>query len=263
MEGEIMKRTILIFILFISFAINGKGNEFVRSNLFIENAFSDSIGKFELSLFKLSSYQLKDNIKLKAHPLYLFLNPTIEVNWIHKENTKSAFASYHKLSYPTLMLNFIKKEGTLGIISNEFDIPQMVAIGNGIIYSSECDNGTYWTAEVGIEFSLGGSELDERTVIDLPVVAPRDEVYYRDYGFNAALSTEGPLAGKFRYAVMTEGFYFLSDDSRLYWENSFKLVWKISPKFRLCGGAFLCYGQYEFGNQWHLLPALDFKWDFK
>jgi hypothetical protein len=217
----------------------------------------------ELSLFRLSSYQLTEKLKIKAHPVYFFLNPAIEVNWIHKENSKSTLASYHKISYPSIMLNFIKKEGTLGIISNEFEIPQMVAIGNGIIFSNELDNGTYWTAKAGIEFSIGGSKLDSRTAIDLPVIAPRDEVYYRTYGFNLLIGAEGPFYGKFRYVAVTEGFLFPSDGSRFYWENSLKLVWKISENFRLCGGAFLSYGQYEFGNQWHLLPALDFSWKIK
>jgi hypothetical protein len=258
-----MRRTIAILILFIFITICVKGNEFDRSNLFIENAFSDPVGKYEISLFKLSSYQLNDNLKIKVHPLYMFLSPSLEVDWKHKESGSSALSSYHRLNYPSLMLNFIKKEGTLGIISNEFEIPQMISLSNGIIYSKVYGTDGFWTAKAGFEFSLGGSELDERTVIDLPVVAPRDEVYYRNYGFNAALSAEGPFTEKFRYAVMTEGFFFPSGDSRFYWENSFKLVWKISPKFRLSGGAFLAYGQYEFGNQWHLLPALDFKWDCK
>lgn len=239
-----------------------KGNEFDRSNLFIDNAYPESSGKIDVSMFKLSSYQLNEKLKIKAHPLYFFLNPSIELNWLHKANDKSAFATYHKISYPSLMLNFVKKEGTLGIISNEFEIPQMIAIGNGILYSSSFGQDSYWTAKAGIEFSLGGSELDDRTAIDLPVVAPRDEVYYRNYGFNVALSVESHFAGKFRYVVMTEGFLFPADGSRFYWENSLKLVWKISNKFELCGGAFLAYGQYEFGNQWHLLPALDFNWKF-
>lgn len=257
-----MKRTIILYALLIVTVFSLKGNEFDKSNLFIENAFTDSVGKYEISLFRLSSYQLNDYLKIKVHPLYLFLSPSIEVDWKHKENGSSAWSSYHRVNYPTIMLNFIKKEGTLGIISNEFEIPQMISLSNGILYSQAFGQDGYWTAKAGIEFSLGGSELDERTVIDLPVVAPRDEVYYRDYGFNAALSAEGLFTGKFRYVVMTEVFYFPSEDSRFYWENSLKLVWKISPNFRLCGGAFLAYGKYEFGNQWHLLPALDFKWKF-
>jgi len=48
---------------------------------------------------------------------------------------------------------------------------------------------------------------------------------------------------------------------KMAFEHKGLLSWQKSHRFQFCLGYKLCYGQYPFGSQWHLLgPLLDLQW---
>jgi hypothetical protein len=48
------------------------------------------------------------------------------------------------------------------------------------------------------------------------------------------------------------------ETSRFFGEFSGLIFWNLSKKSKLGLGGRLCYGDYPFGTQWHLLPMIDF-----
>jgi hypothetical protein len=240
------------------------------------NAEVRDAGSVRYSIFTPMTVAVSDNIEISAHPIMLFLSPSIELKYCFADRKINAdniaVASYHGINYPTILMSLVAMKGTGGIISPEFDIPHMFAIRNGLMFTKKLQEFGYLSGRFGIEFALNTRSLDAGTSVDLPMIASRSAIYYNNVGFDIALSNEGSISKKFDYAIKVESFVypFVSDRVKreytdgsmsFFFEFGGSILWNITETAKLAPGFKLTYGDYPFGGQWHLLPSIDFiKW---
>lgn len=229
-------------------------------------------GVFKYSIFRNASYGIGENINLSAHPLMLFLSPSVELKHGLFKNEKLTVSGLHELNYPTILLRLLSAKGTGGFISPEFNIPHMLSLRNSVAGTMEISSEQYFSALVGFEFAVNNSKLDTRTSIDLPIVSPRSAVYYNNFGFNIAFAMEGRVSDDFNYLSKIElfAFPFVSEKVKveydlghqdIFLEFTGVFIWKMTKTAYLTPGLKLTYGAYPFGTQWHLFPVVDFvKW---
>ncbi len=228
----------------------------------------------DLSLLSKNEYGLSDNLSVLSHPITLFLSPSVDIKWKHYEDNKFEYSTIHGLNYPTPLLRIISMKGTGGIISPEFNIANMISIRNGIIGTYCISENRFLSGKFIFEFALGNSNLDEGTSIDLPIIAPRSAVYYKDIGFNLGLSYEEKISGYFDYLAEfgvfifpyekntipeSQSAYIRQNQQNFFFESTLAVIWNGSKRFQLGFGLQLLYGNYAFGKEWHLLPYIDFR----
>lgn len=261
------KLSILAFIIaFIIYGIDAQ-NDLVIKN-YSHNANLLNKSQLRYSLFSFSEYGVTDNITLVAHPLWVFLSPDISLKWKLKEKGNTRYSLIHGISCPTPILNLISRSGTGGIISPEFDIPFMISIKNGILANKKINDQNILFGGITVEFAMFNNSLEPGSTIDLPIISPRLNVFYKNLGVEFNLGAEGNISEKFDYYTQTKLFLFplkdkeFSDEygntNKLFGEITGMVFWNLKKKCKLGFGGKLCYGNYPFGDQWHLLPAIDF-----
>lgn len=102
----------------------------------------------------------------------------------------------------------------------------------------------------------------------MPIISPRNTVFYKKLELNASLGAEGKIIGKFDYYSKAQLFVFplkntdyqreYGTTSKFFSEINGLIFWNTSKTCKLGIGGKLCYGDYPFGEQWHLLPFIDF-----
>lgn len=224
---------------------------------------------FKYSLIEESEYGISKNLSIVGHPIMLFLSPSLSLKYnLFKKNNLS-ISSIHGFNYPTLLMNMVKTKGTGGFISPEFSIPHLFSIRNSIISTIAFEEKLFLNGSIGIDIALNNSKLEPGTSIDLPIILPRSMVYYKNIGFILNIGVEGSLSRNFQFQCESEIFIFPIEDDKYDYEyqetsNSFfaeissNVFWNITNTFSLGAGTRLCFGNYPFGSQWHLLPFIDF-----
>lgn len=264
-----MRANVIAFIFFVLCITHTHSQD---NNTFINYSKSAKVlpkGDFRYSLFGQTEVGLSDKLTISAHPIMLFVSPSIDLKYNILENEKYSISTIHGANCPTLLLNLVKTKGTGGFISPEFEIPFMLSIRNGIIGTYQYAPNHILTGTILFEFALFNCSLEPGTSIDLPIISPRSAVYYKNAGFDLTLSAEGKICSKFDYAGKAELFLFPFKNEKndieygktansIFSEFSGLVFWNITPSFKLGAGARLYYGYYPFGEQWHLLPLLDF-----
>lgn len=255
-----------LIIVFATIGLSAQQSNPFRS--YAHNAATMQKAQMRYSLFSFAEYGISDKLTISAHPLWVFMSPDISVRWTLADNGKSKISLTHGISCPTPVLSLVARKGTGGIISPEFDIPFMLSISNGIISSYEINSNHVLTGGLSLEFALLNNSLEPGSTIDLPIISPRNNVFYKNFGIELNIGAEGKLSGKFDYFSKAEIFIFpFQDDefkaeygntNRFFGELTGMAFWNITKKFKLGFGGRLNYGDYPFGTQWHLLPVIDF-----
>ena len=218
-------------------------------------------GRWEIGLFQALRYAWSESVEVSTHPLAFFLIPNLSVKWSHGSRNGFRIATRHSLTYPTPLLRMLSRKGIGGLISPEFNIPQMVSLYNEVLISRPISGSLLATANAGICFALKSGGLDERTTIDLPFVFPRLNVYYAGYGFHGGTELRADVFRRWRIQTGAEFFYYPAVDEHFAFEQKGLLLWNKSRTFQLSAGYQLTYGEYPFGSQWHLfVPVFDLAW---
>lgn len=228
--------------------------------LFSNSAYTLPVRTGGFALLHNSRYSVSKRVELGFHPLLMFLSPDIEIKWKQIEADQFTLASFHSVNYPSPFMRTMQIKGTGGFIAREFNIPDMFAFQNGVLLSTAISGRHFLTGKLLFEFAVNTKNLSEHSTVDLPLVYPRSEVYYKGYGFITGVSAEGKLVGRFSYMATSDAYFFPAEGFGFFSENTLGLVWRTGKKFMLLGAAELTYGDYPFGPQWHLLPVLDFRW---
>lgn len=263
-----MRTLIKIFFLTWILTLSLNAQEDTRFKPYGQDADILNNRNLRYSLFTKGEYGISDKVTLRGHPLWIFIAPSVDVKWQWKRSDKQSVAFIHGISSPTPVMNIFAMEGTSGLISPEFDIPFMLSLKNGMISTWHLQNTHRLTGEFGIEFALFNKQLNPGSSIDLPVISPRNAVYYKNFGMDLAIAAEGSIIGKFDYYSKIQGFFFPSNTKRYeteygqtgsyFGEGTAMFFWNTSKKCKLGLGSKLTFGSYPFGNQWHLLPFIDF-----
>ncbi|MFA6570406.1 MAG: hypothetical protein WCT77_04140, partial [Bacteroidota bacterium] len=92
-------------------------------------------GRWEVGIFQPLRYGLKDKIELSTQPLTFLIMPNLDMKWGHGDFAGFSFASSHGIYYPSMLLRTIAMKGTGGIISPEFEIPDLFSFYNDLLFS--------------------------------------------------------------------------------------------------------------------------------
>jgi hypothetical protein len=267
-----MKLRLLIILIFLlpSSVIAGETDSAHVYRFYDFNAYTIGAGNFQYSIFGFSTYGISNTFEVSAHPLMLFVSPSVDFQYALSHSGNFSFAGISSFNYPTMLMRMVAKKGTGGFISPEFNIPQMISIRNGIVGTLKLGEQQFINGRFLFEFALKSGALDPGSSIDLPVIAPHSAVYYHDAGFALALAAEGRAYSWISYHCKSEIFLFpfISEEYKeeyplgqehFFVDISGTLVWHLSRSAILATGCKLTYGDYPFGGQWHLLPTIDFK----
>ncbi len=213
-------------------------------------------GAKEKGLFAPFKIGLKNNTELSTQPLLFFLIPNVAVKkqWKGESEDDIFIASKHKFTYPTLLLNTLATEGAGGILPNTSVIPQLFKFNNSVLASKNVAN-QLMTLELGVDvtFSFGDSDFPSIDYL----------VYHSTYSFNNGFTpyitydVTGHIYGAFDYDINVGTYIFTGDDSGILANHKFRLIWNVSPKFAINGGALFQSGEFPYGHGTTLLPAFD------
>jgi len=217
-------------------------------------------GRIEVGLFQQIRYGQTETLEWSTHPILDLLIPNLTVKKAWNTFMDWDFSTRHNVTYPTPLLRTISRKGTGGIISPEFNIPQMFSLRNEVLLTRKFSPSLLITGKAGITLAVTSDELDERTTIDLPLVFPRLGFYYDGYGVNFGLDVGGNLTSRFAYITDVDIFLLPGADKNFAFEHKSLIIWNKSKKFQIMFGYKLVFGEYPFGTQWHLLPIFDIQW---
>lgn len=218
-------------------------------------------GRMEIGIFQPVRYGWSKSVEFSIHPLVAFIIPNLSLKWSHGQNNGYFFATRHRITYPTWLLRTVSKEGTGGLISPEFEIPNMISIYNEVVMSKEAFANHLLSFKAGVNYALKSGDLDQRATIDLPIIFPRLAVFYHGFNFRFGSDLQGKFFRRWNYRVDTDIFYIPAGDENFAFEHEGLLLWNKSERLQFFIGYKLTYGEYPFGTQWHLLfPMLDLQW---
>jgi hypothetical protein len=254
-----IKNTTHIGLLIVLFSLSVLLGQETNTKLWSEgSAYILPKKRIELGLFQPLRYGQSERIEWSTHPIYFFIIPNLNIKWFHGFYDDVAIASRYSIYYPTMLLRTISREGTGGIISPEFEIPQMIGFNGEALFSKRLYENTILTAKLGLAFGVKFGGLDERTTIDLPLVYNRLAVFYHGYQLRGGVDLDGHLYKRWYYSLDMDYFYIPNIDHNKTFEHKGLLIWQKSEKTRLTIGYKLIYGEYPFASQWHLfIPLLD------
>ncbi len=246
----------IVSLIFIYSTILGQNNS---TKIWSEGtAYTLPQKRVELGLFQPLRYGQSQNIEWSTHPIYFFIIPNLNIKWFHGFYDNVAIASRYSMYYPTILLRTISREGTGGIISPEFEIPQMIGFNGEALFSKRLYENTILTTKLGLAFGVKFGGLDERTTIDLPLVYNRLAVFYHGYQLRGGVDLDGHLYKRWYYSLDMDYFYIPNVDHNKTFEHKGLLIWQKSVKTKITIGYKLIYSEYPFGSQWHLfIPLLD------
>jgi hypothetical protein len=251
---------ILIFVLVLIILLSASlfGQHVKYRNWSEGSAYILPEKRVELGLFQPLRYGQSKNIEWSIHPIYFFIIPNFNLKWFHGYYKDYAIATKHSIYYPTLLLRTISKQGTGGIISPEFDIPQMVGLNNEVLISTPVTSNFLITLKAGVAFGIKFGGLDKRTTIDLPFVYNRLAVFYHGYQLRTGIDLDGKIYNRWHFSLDGDYFYIPGVQHNKAFEHKGLIIWKKSGKTQIMLGYKLIYGQYPFGSQWHLfIPIFD------
>jgi hypothetical protein len=214
--------------------------------------------RIELGLLQLSGYGLTDKVEIMAHPVMLWFYPQVKVKAAWTTFSGWQLASEHELSYPTGFYTLVSRKGIGGLISPEFHYPQMFSFYNAALVSCRPFNRAIFTAKAGVVFAVRSGPIDHRTTLDMPVIYPRMAPVYHSPEFDLGVDFRGRFSRIFGWICSGEGFILTTSSQNFFFEHKGALAYYSKKShYMLQAGYKLCYGDYPFGTEWHLLPLVD------
>ena len=229
-------------------------------------ATSVDVGRKEVGLFSPFRMGLNNGSELIINKFVLMPSIGFKQEQIMFGNWERARTV--RVEYPTMGMKWLQsplgmelgEPDMFALISPQFTIPQMVSFHGEWMGTRPITDNSTLTLRGGFGFSLGGDKLSNDATIDLPIIYPRLSVYYNGTVFTIG----GEYASSFRpswsYSMDYDMIMMPGGRGRYAFEHKGLMVWTKSPKFQIHFGYKLIAGEYPFGAQAHLFPALDFIW---
>lgn len=224
----------------------------------------------QIGLFSDSRARLGERWTLAVHPLAFLASPTAEVQylWTSLRDPDPGFSgitdpppymeclsTWHRISYPSPLLRLLQGHGAGGVITPEVPIGPVVSIANGVRASWYEQHSTF-TIEAGVAFALG--RLDERVMIDVPIVYPRMVIYQDGWQISARGTYEVMLSEHIQ--VTGSAAAFASIDHQFI-ELTPRVSWVFNEHWAVHLDPVVTWGMYPFGNEWQMviLPDLTYR----
>ncbi len=224
------------------------------------------VGQKEIGLFTPYRMGLNNGSELIINKFVLM--PSIGIKQEQTMFGNWQRARIFRVEYPTMGMKWLQsplgmklgEPDMFALISPEFDIPHMISLYGEMIGTT----GSPWAGQIslysGAGFALGGEKLDGRSTIDLPGFYSRFSVYYNGFIIKSGGEYLRQFKEQWSYIVDYDMYIMPGGAGRYSFEQKGLIVWTKSPKLQIHFGYKLIAGEYPFGAQAHLFPALDFIW---
>ena len=217
----------------------------------------------EIGLFSPFRMGLRNGTELSVNKFLLM--PNVSIKQERPSIREWEIAQRFQLEYPTIGMKWLQSPmgdelgdpDMFALISPQFNIPQMVSIYGELIGTNGLPTKGILTIRGGLGFGLGGNKLSNDATIDLPIIYPRLSIYYNGILMKVGGDYYREFRDSWSYVVDYDMFVMPGGRGRYTFEHKMLLVWSKSQKFRFLIGYKLIAGEYPFGAQAHLLPALD------
>lgn len=214
--------------------------------------------RLEIGLFQPLRYGVSEKLEISSHPLVFFVMPNISVKTPHGNIGGWSTASRHRLLYPTPLLNMFSKGikiggNTASLISPNFVIPIMLGVSNDLLLTKSTSLADI-TFRGGIDLGFVFGDLDERSLIDLPLLYHRLGVYYNTWGLDFGIDIYRKLTEKFWVHTDIDLLLLPGFSGSYNVEHKLLLIWKKSEKIRFSTGYKFIYGEFPYGNEARVLP---------
>jgi hypothetical protein len=250
----------LYFMVFTFICLNsltGKAQDTLRPwEDSYRSAFTMPQGRLEMALFHQWRYGIGENLELASNPVIFIPDPNLKLKIQWRRINDLQFASEHGFTIPTLLMRISQIQGAGGIIPRQYDIPLLITINNAVRVSKPLMSRSLLSAKAGILFSIRGKVPDPGSSVDLPILYPRMAVYYHQPVLDFELNYQWNLSRTFKAFIGNELFLVNRKNENLFFEHCGNITW-MKKRTGVQAGYKLCYGEYPFGTQWHLLPSLD------
>ena len=223
-------------------------------------------GRWEYGLFQPVRWGQSENREISFYKLTALLMPGVTIKQGWGQRSGWTISTTHALYYPTPLLKMVAKPGIGGMISPEFEIPNMVSLWNMVLASKDLDQGKIFTIKAGIALAFGGGDLAMESTIDLPLIYHRLAVYYNSWLLRFGSDVNGRLNKKWTYLVDSDLFLIPGMKGSFALEHKGMVTWEKSSRFHISMGYKMVHGQYPDGypseniTRLHILPLLDLQW---
>ena len=221
-------------------------------------------GRWELSVFQPVRYGFNESMELSSHVLAFFVMPNIDLKKVWPGFWGIKFATLHRLTYPTPLLKLISRKGTGGILPDDTEVPQILAVHNQFLLTKAASDRLVLTLKGGVSLALTNKGGNLPT-IDLPIVFPRTSAYYHHASFILGLDAGGVLYKRFEYLADMDHFILLDEKTPYVFEHKTLIIWKKSNRFQLCAGYNLAYPAFPYvkEKEARLMPLVDAQWGIR
>lgn len=253
--------TLLWFMLFPAVMVLAEHNVWSTGT-----AYTMPKGHWEKGLFQPLCYGQTDKLEWSTNLLFNPVLPNMRIKAGHGRVQSWYLASRYNVHYPTPLLRLLQRPGTGGVIAPDPDIPEIpriLALGVELMATRKLLASVMLTGRLGAHVALKSGELDERVLIELPVVFPRMMRYLHGHQIVGGASLSAGLWNKLDLRLDAGFFVIPGVDQSLAWEYKGMALWRLTDRIRFLAGYELIYGEYPFGKQWHLLPLIDLQWTGK
>jgi hypothetical protein len=226
-------------------------------------AFTMRNNHWEKGLFQPLRYGQTDNLEWSTNLIFNPVLPNVRIKVGHGRIQSWHLASRYNVHYPTPLLRLLQRPGTGGIIAPDPDIPEIpriLALGIELMATRKLLASVQFTGRFGAGLAIRSGELDERVLIELPVVFPRMLRYLHGYQIVGGASLLTGIGNTLDFRLDADFFVIPGANQSLAWEHKGMVRWRLGNRMRLLGGYELTYGEYPFGKQWHLIPLFDLQW---
>lgn len=213
--------------------------------------------KFESGLVQPFRYGLTDKIEISANVLQMVGVPNLSIKTYMGCPKGFQLASEHGLQYNTPLFNLLSRKGTGGVLSPQFDFPGMITVYGTFLGTKQVFDTAYLTVRAGIYLSLRNGYLDPLATVDLPLIYPRTSHLFNHCTFRIGTDLRGKIRRSWSYMFDWQFFVIPIKEHNFFLENTGVVMCDLGRHARIRGGYKLCYGDYPFGKQWHLLPTID------
>lgn len=213
--------------------------------------------KYESGLVQPFRYGISNRVEITTNVLQNIAVPNAGVKVFIADVKGFHMASEHGLQYNSLFFKLLSRKGTGGVLSPQFSFPNMFTFSSGFLVTRQVFDTAYVTARAGFFLGMRDGFLDPLATVDMPIIYPRNAHLFNTCTFRLGADIRGKIKRSWSYMFDFQFFVLPVKKHNFFMENTGVIMCNWGKNFRFKGGYKLCYGDYPFGKQWHLLPTLD------
>ncbi len=229
-------------------------------NLF-EDAGLLSKGERSNGILDPKRYGMGRSYELSSRTLIFPVAPNVSVKW-SPDLPEHTVAGKISLIYPTPLFRLVQRSGTGGLITPDpdaGDFPEILGIRAEVLGSRFFPWGTVTLTLAGMR-ELTSRQIDDRLIIDHPLVYSWMKSFQSRFSYSAGFSVEHPVNQRWRGGLKVSLLRIPDGTTHTRYTV---LAGRQFKKYLISAGMILIYGEYPYGSQWFLAPLLNVQWSGK